>query len=89
VSRNGADLKQAMSCHLGRVGGLRVRTPHSSRSTRRDPGVRGVQSEKAAICRRMGAELIIDRRRGRYRFWADEHNQDPKEWKRLGRGSAN
>jgi crotonyl-CoA reductase len=43
--------------------------------------------EKAAICRKMGAELIIDRstRTGEgYKFWADENNQDPREWKRFG-----
>jgi crotonyl-CoA reductase len=43
--------------------------------------------EKAALCRAMGASLIIDRSAGTgegYRFWLDEHTQDPKEWKRLG-----
>ncbi len=32
----------------------------------------------------MGAEAIIDRSAEGYRFWKDEHNQDPREWKRLG-----
>jgi crotonyl-CoA reductase len=32
----------------------------------------------------MGAELIIDRSAEGYRFWKDENNQDPREWKRLG-----
>ena len=32
----------------------------------------------------MGAELVIDRNAEGYRFWRDEHNQDPKEWKRFG-----
>jgi crotonyl-CoA reductase len=40
--------------------------------------------EKAEICRAMGAELIIDRSAEGYKFWADEHTQDQKEWKRLG-----
>jgi crotonyl-CoA reductase len=40
--------------------------------------------EKAEICRRMGAELIIDRAAEGFQFWRDEHHQDPKEWKRLG-----
>jgi crotonyl-CoA reductase len=40
--------------------------------------------EKAELCRKMGAELIIDRSAEGYRFWQDEHNQDPREWKRLG-----
>ncbi len=41
--------------------------------------------EKAEICRRMGAEMIIDRSAEDYRFWKDEHNQDPKEWQRFGK----
>ncbi len=32
----------------------------------------------------MGAELIIDRSAEGYKFWKDEHTQDPKEWKRFG-----
>ena len=40
--------------------------------------------EKAEICRTMGAELIIDRSEEGYRFWKDEHTQDPKEWQRFG-----
>ncbi|MGH8866951.1 MAG: crotonyl-CoA carboxylase/reductase [Actinomycetes bacterium] len=39
---------------------------------------------KAEICHRMGAELVIDRSAEDYRFWKDEHTQDPKEWQRLG-----
>jgi crotonyl-CoA reductase len=41
--------------------------------------------EKAEICRSMGADLIIDRAAEGYRFWKDEHTQDPKEWQRLGK----
>jgi crotonyl-CoA reductase len=40
--------------------------------------------EKAEICRRMGAELIINRSERGYRFWKDEQTADPKEWRRLG-----
>ena len=40
--------------------------------------------QKAEICRKMGAELIIDRNAEGYRFWKHEQNQDPKEWKRFG-----
>jgi len=39
---------------------------------------------KAELCRRMGAELVIDRSEQGYRFWKDEQTQDPAEWKRLG-----
>jgi len=40
--------------------------------------------EKAEICRRMGAELIINRSAEGYRFWKDDNEQDPREWKRFG-----
>lgn len=40
--------------------------------------------EKADICRRMGAELVIDRAAEGYAFWKDEHTQDPREWRRFG-----
>jgi crotonyl-CoA reductase len=40
--------------------------------------------QKAQICRAMGVEAIIDRGSENYRFWRDEHTQDPKEWKRFG-----
>jgi crotonyl-CoA reductase len=33
----------------------------------------------------MGAELVIDRKAGGYKFWADEQTQDPREWKRFGK----
>ena len=37
------------------------------------------------ICRKMGAELIIDRRAEGFKFWKDENTQDPKEWLRFGK----
>ena len=41
--------------------------------------------EKAQIARNMGAELIINRSEAGYKFWKDEHTQDPKEWRRFGK----
>jgi crotonyl-CoA reductase len=38
--------------------------------------------EKAELCRRMGAELVIDRTD--FTFWKDEHTQDTGEWRRFG-----
>jgi crotonyl-CoA reductase len=40
--------------------------------------------EKAEICRRMGAELVIDRTAEGYSFWKDPATPDPAEWKRFG-----
>ena len=33
----------------------------------------------------MGCEHVIDRKAEGYQFWADEHTQDEKEWRRLGK----
>ena len=40
--------------------------------------------EKADLLRAMGVEHVIDRKVAGYRFWADEHTQDEREWRRLG-----
>ncbi|HET8680316.1 MAG TPA: crotonyl-CoA carboxylase/reductase [Micromonosporaceae bacterium] len=40
--------------------------------------------QKAQLCRRMGAELVIDRAAEGFRFWRDEHRQDTSEWRRFG-----
>ncbi len=40
---------------------------------------------KADLVRAMGAELVIDRAEEGYRFWKDEHTQDPREWQRFGK----
>jgi crotonyl-CoA reductase len=41
--------------------------------------------ERAEILRAMGCEHVIDRKANGYKFWADEHTQDEKEWRRLGK----
>jgi len=40
--------------------------------------------EKAELCRRMGADLVIDRSAEGFKFWKDEHTQDTDEWRRFG-----
>ncbi|MCZ7528255.1 MAG: crotonyl-CoA carboxylase/reductase [Acidimicrobiia bacterium] len=40
---------------------------------------------RATLLHEMGVEHVIDRRAEGYRFWADEHTQDPKEWRRFGK----
>ena len=47
-------------------------------------GAWAVNEDKAEIVRSMGAELMINRNEEDYKFWKDEHTQDPKEWKRFG-----
>src|SRR6185437_8289631 len=41
--------------------------------------------EKVELLHAMGVEAVIDRRAAGYKFWADEHNQDESEWRRLGK----
>ncbi|BCB87386.1 crotonyl-CoA carboxylase/reductase [Phytohabitans suffuscus] len=38
--------------------------------------------DRAQLCRRMGAELVIDR--SEFSFWKDERTQDTDEWRRFG-----
>jgi crotonyl-CoA reductase len=41
--------------------------------------------ERAALLHEMGVEHVIDRKAEGFRFWSDEHTQDPSEWRRLGK----
>ncbi len=41
--------------------------------------------DRAALLHEMGVEHVIDRKAEGYRFWSDEHTQDPGEWRRLGK----
>ena len=89
VSHHGAAMKQGdIVLVWGASGGL------GSYATQLVLGGGGIpvcvvsSPEKADICRRMGAELIIDRSEATgdgYRFWRDENTPDPKEWQRLGK----
>jgi crotonyl-CoA reductase len=41
--------------------------------------------ERAAILHELGVEHVIDRKVENFRFWSDEHTQDPAEWRRFGK----
>ena len=41
-------------------------------------------ASRAELVRRMGVERVIDRAAEDFRFWKDEHTQDPAEWRRFG-----
>ena len=85
VSRNGADMKQGDVVLIwGASGGLGSYATQFALNGGAIPVCVVSNEEKAEICRRMGAELIINRSTEDYRFWKDEHDQDPKEWKRFG-----
>jgi crotonyl-CoA reductase len=85
VSKNGAGVK--LGDHVlvwGASGGLGSYATQMALAAGATPVCVVSSPEKAAICRSMGAELVIDRSAEGYRFWKDEHTQDPKEWRRLG-----
>ncbi|MDT0616511.1 crotonyl-CoA carboxylase/reductase [Streptomyces lancefieldiae] len=86
VSANGARMKQGDNVLIwGASGGLGSYATQFALAGGATPICVVSTPEKAESCRRMGAELIIDRNADDYRFWKDEHTQDPKEWKRFGK----
>jgi crotonyl-CoA reductase len=85
VSHNGAAMKQGDTVLVwGASGGLGSYATQLALNGGAIPVCVVSSPEKAAICRRMGAELIIDRAAEGFRFWSDERTQDPREWKRFG-----
>ena len=86
VSRNGAGMKQGDIVLIwGASGGLGSYATQYALGGGATPVCVVSSDDKAGIVRSMGAELIIDRSAEDYRFWQDEHTQDPKEWMRLGK----
>jgi crotonyl-CoA reductase len=85
VSRNGADMKQGDNVLIwGASGGLGGYATQMALNGGAVPICVVSSEEKARICRRMGAELIINRNQEGYQFWKDEDTPDPREWRRLG-----
>ncbi len=85
VSRNGAGMKQGDTVLIwGASGGLGSYATQFALNGGATPICVVSSPAKAEICRRMGAELIIDRAAEGYRFWKDSDTQDPREWKRFG-----
>jgi crotonyl-CoA reductase len=85
VSRHGAGMKLGDTVLVwGASGGLGSYATQLALASGATPVCVVSSATKAELCRRMGAELVLDRSERGYRFWKDEHTQDPKEWKRLG-----
>ncbi|WP_116111240.1 crotonyl-CoA carboxylase/reductase [Amycolatopsis ruanii] len=85
VTTNGANLKQGDVVLIwGASGGLGSYATQFALNGGAIPVCVVSSPEKAAIVRRMGVELVIDRTAEGYRFWRDENTQDPKEWQRFG-----
>ena len=86
VSRNGAGMKQGDNVLIwGASGGLGGFATQYALNGGATPVCVVSSEEKAAIARKMGAELIINRSEADYKFWKDENTQDPKEWRRFGK----
>ncbi|MEZ0064813.1 crotonyl-CoA reductase [Streptacidiphilus sp. MAP12-20] len=85
VSRNGAGMKQGDNVLIwGASGGLGSYATQYALAGGATPICVVSNDAKAKICQDMGAEAIIDRSAEGYKFWKDENNQDPREWKRFG-----
>ena len=85
VSHHGAQLKQGDVVLIwGASGGLGSYATQLALNGGAVPVCVVSSPHKAELCRRMGAELVIDRSAEGYRFWRDEHTQDDAEWRRFG-----
>jgi crotonyl-CoA reductase len=85
VSRNGAGMKQGDIVLIwGASGGLGSYATQMAINGGATPVCVVSSPEKAEICGKMGAELIIDRVAEGYKFWRNEREQDPREWRRFG-----
>ncbi|GAA2598597.1 crotonyl-CoA carboxylase/reductase [Dactylosporangium fulvum] len=83
VSHHGAQMKQGDTVLIwGASGGLGSYAVQLALNGGATPVCVVSSPEKAALCRGMGAELVIDR--SGYHFWKDEQTQDVAEWRRFG-----
>jgi crotonyl-CoA reductase len=86
VSPNGAQMTQGQTVLIwGASGGIGA---YACQYVLNGGGVPvGVVSspERAELLHDLGVEHVIDRKAEDFRFWKDEHTQDPAEWRRLGK----
>ena len=86
VGRHAARMKQGDTVFIwGATGGIGA---YAVQLTLNGGGIPvGVVSSeaRARLLRAMGCEHVVDRRAEDYRFWQDDHTQDEREWRRLGK----
>jgi crotonyl-CoA reductase len=86
VSHHGANMKQGDKVLIwGATGGL---GGYAVQYVLNGGGVPvGVVSsaDKVKLLEELGCEAAIDRKAAGYKFWSDEHTQDEREWRRLGK----
>jgi crotonyl-CoA reductase len=85
VSHHGAAMKQGDIVLIwGASGGLGSYATQLALNGGATPVCVVGSPEKAELCHRMGAELVIDRNAEDFHFWKDENTQDTDEWRRFG-----
>ena len=85
VSHHGAGMKQGDVVLIwGATGGLGSYATQYALNGGAVPVCVVSSPDKAALCHRMGADLVIDRSAEGYEFWKNGAQQ-PSEWKRLGK----
>src|SRR4051794_38439512 len=85
VSHHGAQMKQGDVVLIwGASGGLGSYATQLALNGGATPVCVVSSPDKADICRRMGADLVIDRVAEGFKFWRSEEEQDPDEWRRFG-----
>ncbi|HEX6475841.1 MAG TPA: crotonyl-CoA carboxylase/reductase [Acidimicrobiales bacterium] len=86
VSHHGANMKQGDTVLIwGATGGL---GGYAVQYVLNGGGIPvGVvsSSDKVKLLEDLGCEAVIDRKAAGYKFWSDEHTQDEREWRRLGK----
>ena len=87
ISKNGAAMKLGDRVLIwGASGGLGSYATQMALAGGATPVCVVSSPDKADICRKMGAELVIDRRAEDYKFWNEDNTkQNPKEWQRFGK----
>lgn len=87
VSKNGGGMKQGDNVLIwGASGGLGGFATQYALNGGANPICVVSNEEKAEICRKMGAEMIINRSEEKWQFWNEDNTeQNPKEWQRLGK----
>ena len=85
VSHHGAQMKQGDIVLIwGASGGLGSYATQLAINGGATPVCVVSSPEKAEICRKMGAELVIDRVGEGFKFWKSDEEQDTDEWRRFG-----
>jgi crotonyl-CoA reductase len=86
VSPNGAQMTQGQTVLIwGASGGIGAYACQYVLNGGGTPVAVVSSPERAALLHELGVEHVIDRKAEGYRFWSGDDEQDPAEWRRLGK----